>query len=77
MATRKTTSANRKGKPADEKKGLFGRVLPSKKPDPKMLGTGGARRAAETLKSRQQKIDDALREAGASRKKRDNGRRKA
>ena len=47
------------------------------KPDPKMLGTGAARKAAESLKGRSKQIEDALKDAGASRKRKDNGRRNA
>lgn len=37
---------------------------PSKKPDPGMLGSGLAAKAGEALKSRKQKLDDAIAAAG-------------
>lgn len=37
----------------------------SSKVDPKILGTGAARKAGEALKGRKKQIEDKLREAGA------------
>jgi len=37
----------------------------AKKPSPKMLGTGTAKKAAKALKSRQARIRAALKKAGA------------
>lgn len=33
--------------------------------DPKVLGTGGARKAADALKGRKKSLEDKMREAGA------------
>ena len=38
--------------------------LKKKKPEPGMLGTGGAARAGKKLKSRQKVLEDALRKQG-------------
>jgi hypothetical protein len=49
----------------EDSKGKNGKTKGKKKPDPKMLGTGMARKAGEKLKGRKKAIDDKLKKYGA------------
>ena len=52
---------------------LFGRKKKTngkKKPDPKMLGTGGAGQAGRAIKGRQKQLDDIMKQSKKSTTKR-------
>jgi len=51
--------------PKKPKKGLPRIDLTDKPLPPEALGTGGARKAADELKNRKKKLDDALKDMGA------------